>query len=223
MGFLRQVAAILWKDVVAELRTKDIFSAMFVFALLSVLIFQFAFDLRVENVKQVAPGVLWVAISFAGVLGLNRSFALEKDKGSMEGLLLAPMDRSAIYFGKMLGNVLFMLVMEALVIPVFIILFNLPLYLPGVLVVVLLGTLGFAGVGTLFSAIAVNTRAREVLLPILLFPILVPVLISAVKLTGGFLDNIPLSENINWLQLLVVFDVVFIAIAFMTFDYVVEE
>lgn len=223
MGFLRQVAAILWKDVVAELRTKDIFSAMFVFALLSVLIFQFAFDLRVENVKQVAPGVLWVAISFAGVLGLNRSFALEKDKGSMEGLLLAPMDRSAIYFGKMLGNVLFMLVMEALVIPVFIILFNLPLYLPGVLVVVLLGTLGFAGVGTLFSAIAVNTRAREVLLPILLFPILVPVLISAVKLTGGFLDNIPLSENINWLQLLFVFDVVFIAIAFMTFDYVVEE
>jgi heme exporter protein B len=223
MGFLRQVAAILWKDVVAELRTKDIFSAMFVFALLSVLIFQFAFDLRVENVKQVAPGVLWVAISFAGVLGLNRSFALEKDKGSMEGLLLAPMDRSAIYFGKMLGNVLFMLMMEALVIPVFIVLFNLPLYLPGVLVVVLLGTLGFAGVGTLFSAIAVNTRAREVLLPILLFPILVPVLISAVKLTGGFLDNIPLSENINWLQLLVVFDVVFIAIAFMTFDYVVEE
>ncbi|MCC7353776.1 MAG: heme exporter protein CcmB [Anaerolineae bacterium] len=223
MNYLRQVAAIVWKDVVAELRTKDIFSAMFVFALLSVLIFQFAFDLRVENVKQVAPGVLWVAISFAGVLGLNRSFALEKDKGSMEGLLLAPVDRSAIYFGKMLGNVLFMLAMEALVIPVFIILFNLPLYLPGVLLVVLLGTLGFAGVGTLFSAMAVNTRAREVLLPILLFPILVPVLISAVKLTGGFLDNIPLSENINWLQLLVVFDVVFIAIAFMTFDYVVEE
>ena len=223
MGYLRQVAAIVWKDVVAELRTKDIFSAMFVFALLSVLIFQFAFDLRVENVKQVAPGVLWVSISFAGVLGLNRSFALEKDKGSMEGLLLAPVDRSAIYFGKMIGNVLFMLVMEALVIPIFIILFNLPLYLPGVLLVVILGTLGFAGVGTLFSAMAVNTRAREVLLPILLFPILIPVLISAVKLTGGFLDNIPLSENINWLQLLVVFDVVFIALAFMTFDYVVEE
>jgi heme exporter protein B len=223
MTFLRQIAAIIWKDVVAELRTKDIFSAMFVFALLAVLIFEFAFDLRVENVKQVAPGVLWVAISFAGVLGLNRSFALEKDKGSMEGLLLAPVDRSAIYFGKMIGNVLFMLVTEALVIPIFIILFNLPLYLPGILLVVLLGTVGFAGVGTLFSAMAVNTRAREVLLPILLFPIVVPVLIAAVRLTGGFLDNIPLSENINWLQLLVVFDIVFVAIAFVTFDYVVEE
>jgi heme exporter protein B len=223
MNYLRQVVAIIWKDTVAELRTKDIFSAMFVFAILSVFIFQFAFDLRVDNVKQVAPGVLWVAISFAGILGLNRSFVLEKDRGSFEGLLLAPVDRSAIYFGKMLGNVLFMLAVEMLVIPIFIVLFNLPLYLPEVVLVILLGTFGFAGVGTLFSAIAVNTRAREVLLPILLFPIIIPVLIAAVKLTSGILDNIPLSDNMNWLQLLVVFDVVFIAVAFMTFDYVVEE
>lgn len=223
MYFLRQTAAIVWKDIVAELRTKEIFSAMFVFALLAVLIFEFAFDLRVGNVREVAPGVLWVAISFAGVLGLSRSFSLEKDKGSIEGLLLAPLDRSVIYFAKMLGNLFFMLAVEVLVIPIFIILFNLPLYLPGVLMVVLLGTIGFAGVGTLFAAMTVNTRAREVLLPILLFPVMVPVLISAVKLTGGFLDNVPLQENFNWLQILLVFDVVFIAIAYMTFDYVVEE
>jgi heme exporter protein B len=223
MRSLRQVAAIVWKDIVAELRTKDIFSAMFVFALLAILIFEFAFDLRVDNVREVAPGVLWVAISFAGVLGLSRSFSLEKDKGSIEGLLLAPLDRSVIYFGKMLGNLSFMLATEALVVPLFIVLFNLPLYLPGLLLVVLLGTLGFAAVGTLFAAMTANTRAREVLLPILLFPVLVPVLISAVKLTGGFLDNIPLQENINWLRILIVFDVVFLAIAYMTFDYVVEE
>lgn len=223
MHFLRQTAAIVWKDIVAELRTKEIFSAMFVFALLAVLIFEFAFDLRVGNVREVAPGVLWVAISFAGVLGLSRSFSLEKDKGSIEGLLLAPLDRSVIYFAKMLCNLFFMLAVEVLVIPIFIILFNLPLYLPGVLMVVLLGTIGFAGVGTLFAAMTVNTRAREVLLPILLFPVMVPVLISAVKLTGGFLDNVPLQENFNWLQILLVFDVVFIAIAYMTFDYVVEE
>ncbi len=139
MYFLRQTAAIVWKDIVAELRTKEIFSAMFVFALLAVLIFEFAFDLRVDNVREVAPGVLWVAISFAGVLGLSRSFSLEKDKGSIEGLLLAPLDRSVIYFAKMLGNLFFMLAVEVLVIPIFIILFNLPLYLPGVLIVVLLG------------------------------------------------------------------------------------
>ena len=117
MRYLRKIAAVFWKDVTAELRTKDIFSAMFVFALLSVIIFQFAFDLRVDNAVQVVPGVLWVAISFSGVLGLNRSFALEKDKGSLEGLLLTPVDRSAIYFGKMLANLVFILVVEAFLIP----------------------------------------------------------------------------------------------------------
>ncbi len=222
-GYLRKVATIVWKDVISELRTRDIFSAMFVFALLAVLIFQFAFDLRVDNVRAVAPGVLWVTIAFAGVLGLNRSFVLESDKGCLEGLLLTPVDRSAIYFGKMVGNLLFMLVVEAIILPIFVILFDVPLLRWDVGMVVLLGTVGFAAVGTLFSAMAVNTRAREVMLPILLFPVVVPVLIAGVRLTGGFLDGEPLSEMRNWLQLLIGFDVIFLAIALMTFDYVVEE
>lgn len=222
-GYLRKVASIVWKDVISELRTRDIFSAMFVFALLAVLVFQFAFDLRVDNVRAVAPGVLWVTIAFAGVLGLNRSFVLESDKGCLEGLLLTPVDRSAIYFGKMVGNLLFMLVVEAIILPIFVILFNVPLLRWDVGMVVVLGTTGFAAVGTLFSAMAVNTRAREVMLPILLFPVVVPVLIAGVRLTGGFLDGTPLSEMRNWLQLLVGFDVIFLAIALMTFDYVVEE
>ncbi len=221
--YLGKVFAIIWKDVLSELRTREIFSAMFVFALLAVLIFQFAFDLRVENVRQVAPGVLWVTIAFSGVLGLNRSFILESDKGCMEGLLLTPVDRSAIYFGKMLGNLLFILVVELVILPIMTILFNLPLWLPGILLVVFLGTLGFSAVGTLFAAMAVNTRTREVMLPILLFPVVVPVLIAGVRMTGGFLDGTPLSEMRNWLQLLVGFDLIFLAIALMTFDYVVEE
>src|SRR5512139_289059 len=113
MNFGRAVLAILAKDVRAELRTKDIFSSMFVFALLSVIIFNFAFELRVPDMKMVAPGIIWVAVSFAGTLGLNRGFVIEQDKGSLAGLLLAPIDRSAIYLGKMIGNLLFMLVMEA--------------------------------------------------------------------------------------------------------------
>jgi heme exporter protein B len=222
-GYLRKVFAIVWKDVIGELRTREIFSAMFVFSLLAVLIFQFAFDLRVDNVRQVAPGVLWVTIAFSGVLGLNRSFVLESDKGCLEGLLLTPVDRSAIYFGKMLGNLIFMLAVEAIILPIFVILFNLPMWMPGILLVVFLGTLGFAAVGTLFSAMAVNTRAREVMLPILLFPVVVPVLIAGVRMTGGFLDGTPLDEMRNWMQLLVGFDVIFLAVALMTFDYVVEE
>lgn len=222
-GYLARVAAIVWKDIVSELRTRDIFSAMFVFALLAVLIFQFAFDLRVDNVNEVVPGVLWVTIAFAGVLGLNRSFILEYDKGCLEGLLLTPVDRSAIYFGKMLGNLIFMLVVEAIVLPIFVVLFNVPIWHPGIVLAVVLGTLGFAAVGTLFSAMAVNTRAREVMLPILLFPIVVPVMIAGVRMTGGVLDGTPLTEMRNWLQLLVGLDLIFLAIALMTFDYVVEE
>lgn len=222
-GYLRKVLAIVWKDVVSELRTREIFSAMFVFALLATLIFQFAFDLRVDNVRQVVPGVLWVTIAFSGVLGFSRSFVLESDKGCLEGLLLTPVDRSGIYFGKMLGNLLFMLTVEAIILPLFVILFNLPMWMPGILLVVLLGTLGLATVGTLFSAIAVNTRTREIMLPILLFPVVVPVLVAGVRMTGGFLDGTPLSEMRNWMQLLAGFDVIFLALAFITFDYVVEE
>ncbi len=220
---LYKILAIVHKDIIAELRTKEMFSSMFVFALLVIVIFNFAFELRVANVKQVAPGVLWVAFTFAGMLGLNRSFILEKDKGCLEGLLLAPVDRSAIYFGKMLGNLIFMSVVEAIVLPIFWILFNPPLFSPALILVIVLGTVGFAGVGTLFSAIAVHTRAREVMLPILLFPIVVPLMIAAVKITGGLLDGQPLSEMRNWLNLLVGFDVIFLTVSYMTFEYVVEE
>jgi heme exporter protein B len=223
IGFLRKILAIVHKDIIAELRTKEMFSSMFVFALLVIVIFNFAFELRVANVKQVAPGVLWVTFTFAGMLGLNRSFILEKDKGCLEGLLLAPVDRSAIYFGKMLGNLIFMSVVEAIVLPIFWVLFNPPLFSPALILILVLGTLGFAGVGTLFSAIAVHTRAREVMLPILLFPIVVPLMIAAVKITGGLLDGQPLSEMRNWLNLLVGFDIIFLTVSYMTFDYVVEE
>ena len=223
MSFLRKVLVIVQKDVAVELRTKEMLSSMFVFSLLVIVIFSFAFELRVEDVRKVAPGVLWVTFIFAGMLGLSRSFVLEKDKGCLEGLLLCPVDRSAIYFGKMLGNVIFMTTVEAMILPIFSILFNISLFQPVLLLIVVLGTLGFAGVGTLFSAMAVHTRAREVMLPVLLFPVVVPAMIAAVKATGGILDGQPFSEIAHWLRLLVVFDVVFLAISFMTFDYVVEE
>ena len=223
MSFLRKVLVIVHKDVAVELRTKEMLSSMFVFSLLVIMIFSFAFELRVEDVREVAPGVLWVTFVFAGMLGLSRSFVLEKDKGCLEGLLLCPVDRSAIYFGKMLGNVIFMTTVEAMILPIFSILFNISLFQPVLLLIVVLGTLGFAGVGTLFSAMAVHTRSREVMLPVLLFPVVVPAMIAAVKATGGILDGQPFSEIAHWIRLLVVFDVVFFAISFMTFDYVVEE
>lgn len=223
MRFWRAVAAIIWKDIRAELRTKDIFSSMFVFALLAVIVFNFAFELRVPNMKMVAPGIVWVAVSFAGTLGLNRAFVIEQDKGSLAGLLLAPVDRSAIYFGKMLGNLLFIVVVEVILLPLVMVFFNLSLLTWEHLVAIFLGTCGFAAVGTIFSAIAVNTRAREVMLPILLFPVLLPVLIAGVKLTGGLLDGEALASMSNWLRLIVLYNIGFTVLAYLTFGFVVEE
>ena len=172
---------------------------------------------------MVAPGIIWVAVSFAGTLGLNRAFVIEQDKGSLAGLLLAPVDRATIYFGKMLGNLLFMLVVEAFLLPLVMVFFNLPLLTGPHLLVLFLGTFGFAAVGTIFAGIAVNTRAREVLLPILLFPVLVPVLVAGVKMTGGLLDGETLADLADWLRLVVIFDLVFALVAYLTFEYVVEE
>lgn len=223
-SYWRKVLAIVGKDVATEIRTKEMISAMFVFSLLIIFIFNFAFDLRAENMQTLAPGVLWVAIAFAGIVGLSRSFIVERDRGVLDGLLLAPVDRSAIYFGKMIGNVLFISLVEIIILPFFIVLFNQPLaILPLLAGVVILGTVGFASVGTLFSAMAVHTRAREVLLPIMLFPVVIPVMLAAVRLTAGILDQLSFDEVSHWLALLVACDAIFIAASFMLFEYVVEE
>lgn len=223
MNSLNKVLTIVWKDVIAELRTKEMFSSMFVFALLLLVIFNFSFELRVDKVAEVAPGVLWVTFTFAGTLGLNRSLSLEVEQGSLDGLLLAPMERTAIYFGKMVGNLIFISAIEALMLPIFSALFDLNLMQPALLLTIFLGTLGFAAVGTLLSAMAVNTRAREVMLPVLLFPIILPVVISAVKATAGILDGLPLADLAHWLRFLIGFDIIFLVVSYMTFDYVVES
>ncbi|MFH1633327.1 MAG: heme exporter protein CcmB [Chloroflexota bacterium] len=164
-----------------------------------------------------------MTFAFAGTLGLNRSMATEKDRGCLDGLLLAPVDRSAIYFGKAIGNLIFMLVVEVIVLPLYSVLYNINLFQPGLLLVILLGSVGYVAVGTLLAAMAVQARTRDILLPILLFPLAIPVLIAAVKASGGFLQGLPIIEVRPWIDLLIAYDVIFIAIAFMFFDYVVEE
>jgi heme exporter protein B len=171
----------------------------------------------------IGPGILWVTFTFAGVLGLNRAFALEKDRGCLEGLMLCPVDRSAIYLGKLVGILIFMTAMETISLLIFAVLSNMPLFLPGLIPIIFLGTLGFATVGTLFSAMAVNTRAREVMLPVLLFPIVVPAIIAAVKATGQVMGGQPLGAAADGLSLLSVFDLIFFVVALLTFEYVIEE
>lgn len=223
-NYFGAVLAIAWKDLAAELRSRELLSAMLIFALLVILIFNFALQLDRGTRESVTAGVLWATFAFAGTLGLNRSMAIEKDRGCLDGLLLAPVDRSAIYFGKVLSNLAFMLIVEAIVLPVYFILYNPKNFFnPGFLGVILLGSIGYVAVGTLLSTMAVQTRTRDVLLPILLFPLVIPVLVSAVQASMGFLSGWPLEEILPWLNLLLVYDVIFVTAAFLFFDYVVEE
>ena len=217
------MSAVVWKDLSAELRSRELLSAMLVFALLVILIFNFALDLDVEARFSVTSGVLWVTFAFAGTLGLNRSMAIEKDRGCLDGLLLAPVDRSAIYFGKAIGNLIFMFIVEIIVLPVYSALYNVNLFNPGLLLITLLGSIGYVAVGTLLSTMAVQARTRDILLPILLFPVILPVLLGSVKASGFFLEGREMSDIWPWINLLITYDVIFIAIAFMVFDYVVEE
>lgn len=221
MSFLEQVLSILWKDIRCELRSKQTWTSMGLFALLVLVVFHFAFDLRVDNKAAIAPGVLWVAFVFASLLGLGRTIAAEREKGSMDRLLLCPVDRKAIYLAKLLGNMLFIGVVEVVALPVFAALFNIPLFSGALLPIVLLGTLGIATIGTLFSAMAAATRARELLLPILVFPLIVPVVIAAVRATGTLM--VPAVNEPPWLGLIAAFDVIFLSVSVLTFEYVIEE
>lgn len=222
-GFLSKVFTIFWKDVLSESRTRDTVASVLVFALLIIVIFNFAFEPGTGEMELIASGVLWVAFTFAGVLSFNRSFVLEKDKGCLEGLMLCPVDREVIYFGKMLASLIFMLLIEAIVLPIFALLFNLPVFLPKLAVIAVLATVGFAAVGTLFSALAVNTKAREIMLPIIFFPIVVPVIIAAVKASGLVLAGEPWGALSSWLEIIVAFDVVILVASALLFQFIIEE
>jgi heme exporter protein B len=223
-SLLGATLAIVQKDLAAEFRSRELFSAMLVFSLLVIIIFNFALELDITVRRSVAAGILWTTFAFAGTLGWNRSMAVEKDRGCMDGLLLAPVDRSAIFFGKTISNLIFMLVVEAIVLPVYAMLYSeMRILQPAFLGVILLGSIGYTSVGTLLSTMSAQTQMREVLLPILLFPITIPVLLAAVKASGGLIAGADPGEVMTPVSLLIFYDVVFTALPYMIFDSVVEE
>jgi len=223
--YLNQIKAIVLKDLVTELKTKELLSSMFIFALLVIIIFIFSVDLSIVKANEVGPGVLWVAFLFAGTMGLNRSFMLEKENGCLEGLILTPADRTAIYFGKLISNLIFLLVMEIFILPLFMIFFNIDLisFLGPLLFVIFMGTLGFCAIGTLLSSLSSNLKTREIMLPILLYPVIVPVMIAVVRMTGQILAGESLGTMMNWVGLTVAFDIIFIGVSILTIDHILEE
>lgn len=225
MSFTSRTLAILKKDLLAEWRTKERLSPMVFFVLLTLLVFNFSFELGRAALHEIGPGVLWSAFVFASLLGLNRSFVDEHENNCLDGLLLAPGDRGTIYVGKMLGNLLFLLAVQLISLPFFTLFFNLspgPFLLP-LLGVFLLGSASLAAVGTLFAAMSANMRLRELLLPLLLLPMIMPALISCVEATALVLQESPFARLYPHLQILTVYVVVFTTLSLLLFEYVIEE
>lgn len=225
--FATQLAAIVGKDLRTEIRTREILATTLVFPLLVLLVFRFAFEIGDEiGMRAAAPGVIWAAALFASILSLTRSFASEKEDDRIQGLLLAPVDRGTVYLGKLLANIAFLALVEGVALLFFGLFFNASI-VPGLgvlLPVFALGTVGISAVGTLFSAMAVNTRAREALLPLLLFPVLTPLLLAVLEYTRRALAPVPdLEGAAKWMAVLIAFDVVFTAAGWLLFEYVVEE
>jgi heme exporter protein B len=223
--FARRAWVVVWKDLLVERRSKETLNALFFFSLLLLFVFQFALGPDRERLAATLPGLLWLGFILAGLLGLGRTFVLERENDCWEGLLLAPGDKSAIYVGKLAGNLLLMLVVEAMLLALFVIFFNLEIAaaLPGLALVVLLGTVGLAAVGTLFAAMTAQVRARELLFPVLLLPVQVPVLLGTVKATEAVLLGEPLGAVAHWLKLLAAADVIYVAAGVLTFDFLLES
>lgn len=222
---LRQAWVVAAKDLVLELRSRTAFLSMLVFTALVLTIFNFARDPTAVSGLDLAPGTLWITFSFAGLLGMNRAFALERENRALDGLLLAPLSRSALYLGKVLANLVFVTAVEAVALPLFALFFNVPVLpvLGPLALVIALTAIGFVGVGTLMSTMAVSTRFAELMLPVLMLPFLVPTIIPAVQITSRLFAGRPFAEQFAWLKLLIGFDVVFLILCFLVFDWTVEE
>ena len=214
----------MWKDLLVEHRSKETLNALFFFALLLLFVFQFTLGPDRERLAGALPGLLWLGFILSGLLGLGRAFVVERENDCWEALLLAPGDKSAIYVGKLAANLLLMFIVEAMLLVLFGVFFNLDLVpaLPALVVVIGLGTVGFAAIGTLFAAMTTQVRARELLFPVLLLPVQVPVLLATVQATEAVLLGEPLGAVAHWLKLLAAADVVYVAVGVLTFDFVLE-
>ena len=221
---MRAIWSIIYKDFVVELRNKETMTAMIMFAVLILVVFNFAFESSGVDKTLIAPGSLWVAFSFAAILGLNRSLAKELDNECLQGLLLAPLSRGSLYISKVAGNFIFMVVAEIFLLPMFVILNNLKFnfQLLQVAGIGLIGMLAIASVGTILSVVSAGTRMKEVMLPILQIPLTVPVVISAVEATAGVM--IPEYGEISaWLSILAGFTIIYLTVSWLIFEFAVEE
>jgi heme exporter protein B len=221
---MRRAWIVVWKDVLSERRSKESLNALLFFSILLLFVFQFAFGPERARVEAALPGLLWLGFILAGLLAFGRTFLVERENDCWEGLVLSPGDKSAIYLGKLAGNLLLMAAVEAVLLVLFTVFFGLDFtgVLPSLILVLALGTLGLAAVGTLFGAITAQLRARELLFPVLLLPAVVPILLGSVSATQSVMLGQPLAEAAAWLKLLAAADLVYLVVGVLTFEFVLE-
>jgi len=224
MNLLKQTSLVFWKDLLLELRRRDSLLTMFFFGTLLLFVFHFSFDLPPDKVAEMAPALLWLAFLFTGTLGLTQLFQMERENHCLEALLLSPLDRGALFLAKSCFNLLLMLLVELVVMPLFWILFNLHGWnlLPQLFLVTLLGTVGFCVLGTIMSAVTLGARARELLLPLVLFPLMIPVILATIRCMENIMSAGDLGAAESWLRLLLGFDVIFVTVGILIFDRVIE-
>jgi len=224
VSFARRALIIVWKDLLVERRSKETLNALLFFSLLLLFVFQLALGPDRERLASVLPGLLWIGFILSGLLALGRTFLIEREHDCWEGLLLAPGDKSAIYLGKLAGNLVVMVAVEALVLALFALFFNIDIggALPGLALVIGIGTVGLAAVGTLFAAMTAHLRARELLFPVLFLPMEVPVLLGTVQATEALFLGEPLSTVSHWLKLVLAADLIYLTAGILTFDFILE-
>jgi len=224
-SFFRSLTTILVKDLKTELRSREFLGNTFMFALLVIVIFNFAFNITPENSPALSAGILWIAFLFAGTLGLGRSFQVEMENDCIHGLTLAPVDRTALFWAKCLGNLAFLVTVQAIILPVYIVLYNINVmeFFFRQAAVFFLGNIGFVTLGTLLSALSVNLKARELLLPVLLFPLLIPLVIFCVSASSALINGPDMALWESRIKFIIAFDVIFFVASSLVFDYIVDE
>ena len=224
MNYFKALFTIVKKDVLMEMRTKEVVNASLVFAILLVIVFSFIMEPGSEVEKKIAGGIFWMAVTFSGILGLNKTMMSELEGGNFEALMLAPVDKSAIFFGKVISNMLVLILLEIILIPLFLVFYSINIVShPLMIAVIFLATYGYALVGTLFSMISVRTNSREIMLPLLLLPIMIPILIAAILSTNIFISGSDIAYSYNWIKLTAVFDIIFTAVIFGIFSAIIDE
>lgn len=220
---VRAAYRIAWKDVVGDWRRRATLSSMLFFAIAVLVVFQVAFDPDRREATRLLPGLLWVTVLFTSLMGLGRVFQAEEEDGAFEGLLLASVPRGVVFLGKWLGNLLLTVLVEALLLPLTLVLFNVDAWgvIPGILGILLLGTFGLTGLGVLLAAMTQAARSRETLLALLLLPLTAPLLIAGVQAMAALLD--PGMEAGTWVRLLIIFDVVYLSLSPWAFGWLVSE